>query len=76
MKRLILWVKSIFVKTNKTENNEQLKTTSHGDLVPLIWMIESLRRREGGCIMNELLSELNKNFKGLEHIKHRTFEYK
>jgi hypothetical protein len=49
---------------------------THGDLVPLIWLIEELRRREGGCIMNELIVEAKRNFKGLEHIKHRTINYR
>jgi hypothetical protein len=39
------------------------------DLVLLIWQIEKLRRREGGCTMNELISEAKKNFEGIEQIK-------
>lgn len=54
---------------------EQPQDNSHGDLVPLVWMIEKLRRREGGCTMNELISEVKQNFKGIEHIKHRTINY-
>ena len=49
---------------------------NNGDLVPLVWMIEKLRRREGGCTMNELLAEANRNFKGVEQIKHRTIDYR
>jgi len=47
----------------------------NGDLVPLIWMIEKLRGREGGCSMNELISEAHKNFTGIEQIKHRRINY-
>jgi hypothetical protein len=39
------------------------------DLVLLIWQIEKLRRREGGCTMNELISEAKKKFEGIEQIK-------
>lgn len=53
------------------DNCESNSDTSHGDLVPLIWMIEKLRKREGGCIMNELVAELKKNFKGLENIQNK-----
>jgi len=49
---------------------------NNGDLVPLVWMIEKLRRREGGCTMNELLEEAKRNFKGIEQIKHRTINYR
>jgi len=49
---------------------------SKGDLVPLIWMIEELRRREGGCTMNELIAEAKRNFEGIEQIKHRTINYR
>lgn len=44
---------------------------NNGDLVPLVWMIEKLRRRDGGCTMNELVAEAKLNFKGIEQIKHR-----
>ena len=49
---------------------------NNGDLVPLVWMIEKLRRREGGCTMNELVAEAKRNFKGVEQIKHRTINYR
>ena len=49
---------------------------NNGDLVPLVWMIEELRRREGGCTMNELIAEVKRNFKGIEQIKHRTINYR
>ena len=49
----------------QTEQQQQ----DNGDLVLLIWQIEKLRRREGGCTMNELLSEAKKNFEGIEQIK-------
>lgn len=45
---------------------------NNGDFVPLVWMIEKLRRREGGCSMNELVEEAKRNFSGIETIKHRT----
>lgn len=48
---------------------------TYGDLVPLIWMIEQLRQKEGCCIMNELVAEVKRNFKGIEQIKHRTINY-
>ena len=66
----------IFKNRKKQCNCESPSDNSHGDLVPLIWLIEELRRREGGCIMNELVAEAKRNFKGLEHIKHRTINYK
>ena len=49
----------------QTEQEQQ----DNGDLVLLIWQIEKLRRREGGCTMNELISEAKKNFEGIEQIK-------
>ena len=49
---------------------------NNGDLVPLVWMIEKLRIREGGCTMNELVVEAKRNFKGIEQIKHRTINYR
>ncbi len=58
---------------SNSENEPQ--DNNKGDLVPLVWMIEKLRRREGGCTMNELISEANMNFIGIEHIKHRTNNY-
>ena len=54
---------------------EALADKSHGDLVPLVWEIEKLRRKEGGCTMNELIAEVKKNFKGLENVKHRSVNY-
>lgn len=49
----------------QTEQQQQ----DNGDLVLLIWQIEKLRRREGGCTMNELIAEAQKNFEGIEQIK-------
>jgi len=49
---------------------------NNGDLVPLVWMIEKLRKREGGCGMNELCSEIKRNFEGIEQIKHHTINYR
>lgn len=74
MKRLKLKIKRLFCKTDVSGSCEQ-QQDNNGDLVPLIWMIEKLRRREGGCTMNELVSEAKKNFKGIEQIKHRTINY-
>ena len=74
MKKLKLILNRVFFKTNIENNCEQLQN-NNGDLVPLVWMIEKLRRREGGCTMNELVSEAKKNFKGIEQIKHRTIDY-
>tara|TARA_R110000737_G_scaffold258233_1_gene266795 strand:+ start:659 stop:931 length:273 start_codon:yes stop_codon:yes gene_type:complete len=52
------------------------KQVNNGDLVPLVWMIEKLRKREGGCTMNELAEEAKRNFKGIENIKHKTINYR
>ena len=73
MKRLKLALKRLFCKTDVS--CEQPKD-DNGDLVPLVWMIEKLRRREGGCTMNELVAEAKRNFKGIEQIKHRTINYR
>jgi len=40
-----------------------------GDFVPLVWLIEKLRKREGGCTMNDLIFECKKSFNGLDFIK-------
>lgn len=71
---------------NESENHALNKTDvsgsceqpqdNNGDLVPLVWMIEKLRRREGGCTMNELVAEAKRNFKGLENIKHQSINYR
>jgi hypothetical protein len=75
MKRLKLALKRLFCKTDVSGSCEQSQS-NNGDLVPLIWMIEELRRREGGCTMNELIAEAKRNFKGIEQIKHRTINYR
>lgn len=75
MKRLKLALKRLFCKTDVSGSCEQPQS-NNGDLVPLIWMIEELRRREGGCTMNEVVAEAKRNFKGIEHIKHRTINYR
>lgn len=49
---------------------------NNGDFVVLVWMIEKLRKREGGCTMNELVLEVKRNFKGIEGIKHRANNYR
>ena len=75
MKRLKLALKRLFCKTDVIGSCEQPQS-NNGDLVPLIWMIEELRKREGGCTMNELVAEAKRNFKGIEQIKHRTINYR
>ena len=50
--------------------------SNNGDLIPLIWMIDELRRRNEYCTMNELVAEAKRNFKGIEQIKHRTINYR
>lgn len=75
MKRLKLALKRLFCQTDVSGSCEQPQS-NNGDLVPLIWMIEELRRREGGCTMNELVAEAKRNFKGIEQIKHRTINYR
>jgi len=40
-----------------------------GNFVNLVWLIEKLRRREGGCSVNELIIEAKKSFQGLSGIK-------
>jgi len=75
MKRLKLALKRLFCKTDVSGSCESPQD-NNGDLVPLIWMIEELRKREGGCTMNELVAEAKRNFKGIEQIKHRTINYR
>lgn len=75
MKRLKLALKRLFCKTDVSGSCEQPQDDT-GDLVSLVWMIEKLRRREGGCSMNELIAEAKQNFKGIEQIKHRTINYR
>lgn len=75
MKRLKLALKRLFCKADVSGSCEQPQD-DNGDLVPLVWMIEKLRKREGGCTMNELVAEAKRNFKGLENIKHRTINYR
>lgn len=56
-------------------NDERINNSDVGDLVPLIWMIES-RRADGKRTMNDLIEELSTNFEGLQHIKHRTIDWR
>jgi hypothetical protein len=56
-------------------NSEAAQDNTHGDFVPLVWLIEKLRRRPEGCTMNELIAEAKLKFDGLQHIKDRTTEY-
>jgi hypothetical protein len=58
----------IYKKEKDMKQTEQ-QQQDNGDLVSLIWMIEKLRRREGGCTMNELIAEAKKNFEGIEQLK-------
>lgn len=48
---------------------------NNGDLVPLVWMIKEIIRKEEGHTMNEIVAEAKRNFKGIEQIKHRTINY-
>lgn len=61
----------VVCRDNPFNVNEAPEDNSHGDLVSLVWLIEKLRRREGGCIMNELIDEAKKHFSGLQYIKKR-----
>tara|TARA_R110000851_G_scaffold186024_1_gene335317 strand:- start:465 stop:707 length:243 start_codon:yes stop_codon:yes gene_type:complete len=78
------WIKRLFSKKANTKQCDihvvsgscEQKQVKSGDLVPLIWMIEKLRRREGGCTMNELVAEAKRNFEGIEDIKHKTINYR
>lgn len=62
----------VVYKDNSFNLNEAPEDNSHGDLVLLIHLIEKLRRREGGCIMNELIAEAKKHFSGLQYIKEKS----
>jgi hypothetical protein len=78
------WIKRLFSKKETTKKCDihvvsgscEQKQGNNGDLVPLVWMIEKLRRREGGCTMNELVAEAKCNFNGIEDIKHNTINYR
>ena len=78
------WIKRLFSKKKTTKQCDihvvsgscEQKKVNSGDLVPLIWMIEKLRKKEGGCTMNELVLEAKRNFKGIEDIKHKTINYR
>jgi len=78
------WIKRLFSKKEQTKQCDiqvvsgscESKQVDNGDLVPLVWMIEKLRRRGGGCTMNELVAEAKRNFKGIEDIKHKTINYR
>lgn len=63
-------------RDNPFNVNEAPEDNSHGDLVLLIHLIEKLRRREGGCIMNELIDEAKKHFSGLQYIKEKPINIK
>jgi hypothetical protein len=62
-------VGTLNLNTNKMSQTGEKKQDNNGDLVPLIWLIEKLRRKEGGCTMNELIAEVKKNFEGVEQLK-------
>jgi hypothetical protein len=78
------WIKRLFSKEATTKQCDihvvsgscESKPVDSGDLVPLVWMIEKLRKRDGGCTMNELVAEAKRNFKGIEQIKHKTINYR
>lgn len=63
------------ISKTETVQNEQPTDNSIGDMVPLVWLVEKLRKREKCCTMNELITAVKKDFKGLEHVKHRTINY-
>lgn len=56
-------VEKIKVESNKkprpdvSGSCESPADNTHGDLVPPVWLIEKLRKREGGCTMHELVAE-------------------
>ena len=56
-------------------SNQETPSQNNGDFVPLVWEIEKLRKREGGCTMNELIANIKRDFEGIESIKHRTKNY-
>ena len=72
--KVIKFFRNILSST-KNENSEK-NFESPGDFVPLVWLIEKLRNKPNGCTMNELISEVRKDFDGLDKIKHRTINYK
>ena len=79
MKWLIEKIKARFSRKpipDVSDSCEQPQDNSYGDLVQLVWMIEKLRKRDGGCSMNELILEVKRNFKGIDKIKHRTINYR
>ena len=81
MKNLIERIKAKFIRkpllvTPDVSGSCESPQVDSGDLVPLVWMIEKLRRRDGGCSMNELVAEAKRNFKGVEQIKHRTINHR
>ena len=61
--------KNVTIRPNISSSCELSQDNNNGDLVSLVWMIEKLRRREGGCTMNELTEEVKRNFKGIAQIK-------
>lgn len=68
--RIEWWLTDVYSISGSFEQRQD----NNGDL--LVWMIEKLRKREGGCTMNELVAEEKRNFKGIEQIKHRTINYR
>lgn len=44
---------------------------SCGNFVALVWFIEKMRSREGGCDMNDLIIETKKKFDGITGIKEK-----
>jgi hypothetical protein len=78
------WIKRLFSKKETTKQCDihvvsgscEQKQVNSGDLVPLVWMIEKLRKSEGGCTMNELVAKAKRNFEGIEDIKHKNINYR
>lgn len=63
--------------SNKIESGGMSESSGielKGDFVRLVWLIEKLRRRDGGCTMNDLIFECKERFCGLEFIKESKME--
>jgi len=63
--------------SNKIESGGMSESSGielKGDFVRLVWLIEKLRRRDGGCTMNYLIFECKERFCGLEFIKESKME--
>jgi len=77
MKKLMKRIRKAFAIRNVSgSSNSESPAQNNSDFVPLVWEIEKLRKREGGCTMNELIANIKRDFKGIESIKHRTKNYR